>query len=164
MLFHASQVLTDRRGKPMREPKPGERQKRDEKTNEPLGFDEHQLRDVTHGDIAMLALDSTLHGDDDEMKKDPAKWVKAVMRREKISTAIAKAINEGDGWVELDVSQRDNQRDLLMDRLALLVTHSGLRTVGPVLEALENPTKERPAKKGKSNGKAAEANGDRAVA
>jgi hypothetical protein len=154
MLFHAGKVLVDRRGQPVRQPKPNEKPRRDEKTNEIVGFDDDQLRDTTHAEVALQALDSTLHGDEDEMKKDPAKWVKAVNRREEISRPIAESVTTGDGWVEIDVAQRD----LLEERLAKLVVLQGLRMVGPVLEALKNPPKERPKKPGKParNGKVAE--------
>ena len=151
MLFHASKTLKDRRGQPMREAKAGEKRKTAEKTGLPLDWADDQLRDLTHGDVAMLALDSTLHGDEDDMRKNPAEWVKSVLLREDISRPISEALTSGDGWVEIDVAQRN----LLKDRLAKLVVLHGLRTVGPVLEALANPPKERPRKagKGKANGK-----------
>jgi hypothetical protein len=151
MHFHAGKTRTDRRGQAIREPKPGAKPNLDEKGN-PLPWGEDQLRE----DVALLALDSTLHRDEDEMKKSPAEWVRAVMRREEVSKPIAAAITSGDGWVDLEKTECQ----MLKDHLAKLVIVHGLRTVGPVLEALEHPPQERPARKAakaKPNGKGAEA-------
>lgn len=140
MLFHASAPLLTRHGDPFREAKVGERQPRDPRTNEPLPFAADQMRDLRHGDVAMLALDSALEGDDKAMKDDAAKWVKLVMKREAISSAISEAMKV-DGWTTL----KDEQAELLIDRLALLVPRAGVGMVGQVMAVLQNPPAERPA-------------------
>lgn len=150
MLFHASAPLLNRHGDPFREAKVGEKPRDG-------AFEPSQMRDLRHGDIAMLALDTQLEGDDKAIKEDPAKWVKAVMKREAISSAIAAAM-KGDGWATL----KDGQEELLIDRLALLVPRAGVGMVGQVITALQNPPDERPViplTNGKGKNKVGEARG-----
>lgn len=134
MLFHASAPLLTRHGDPFREAKPGEKPNREGK------FEDSQMRELRHGDVAMLALDTALEGDDKVMKDDLAKWVRAVMRREAISRAISTAMLTGDGWTTL----QPEQAELLIDRLALLVPRTGVGMVGQVMLVLEKPPAERP--------------------
>lgn len=154
MLFNASAILENRHGKPFREPKDGEKPKLDPKTGQPTGFDDTQMRDIRHGDIALVALDSALEGDDKLMKDDPTKWVKAVMKREDISRAIAAAMKDGDGWATL----KNEQKETLLDRLALCAPRLGLAMTGPVMAVLEAPPEAKPAPDhaGKPNGTASE--------
>jgi hypothetical protein len=140
MLFNASALLVTRNGEPYREPKPGA---------------PTEMRDLRHGDIAMLALDQALEGDDKAMKEDAAKWVKLVMRRETISAAIAEAMKDGDGWATL----KDEHGELLIERLALLVPRAGVGMVGQVMAALDKAPEAKPTQpdKPKPNGQHATA-------
>ena len=149
MLFHASAVLKNRQDDAFREPKAGERPKIHPTTGASLGFDDAQMRDVRHGDVAMGALDSTFDTDTKAMQAAPGNWVRAVMRREAISSAISKAMGEdGDEFAELE----HDQVEVLRDRLAEFSLRMGLAMVGPVLSALENPPKERDAPQLHANG------------
>lgn len=142
MLFHASATLTDRHGDPFREPKPSERP--DPKT----GFADEQLRVLRHGDIALSALDAAVEGDEKLMKDDPPKWVKAIIRRDEVSRIISEAMN-GDGWAKIN----EEQRDLMVDRLALCALRLNVAMVGPVMHALRHPPENRPAALAKPNGR-----------
>ncbi len=133
MMFNAKEVLLNRQGDPFREPKAGEKPKVDQRTGANLGFEESQKRDVRYGDVAMGALDSTLEGDEKHLREAPDRWVRAVMRREEISRAIAAALNSGDGLVDLEKTEVD----LLKDRLAVYGLRMGIAMVGPVMTVLE---------------------------
>ena len=139
MLFHAAAVVTNRRGKAMRDPKPGA------KPNGP-SFDDSDMVDVTYGQIAVLALDTALPGDDKAVKDKPDQWVRQVMRRDEISRAIVAATQDGgDGWVNL----KEDQINLLKERVALLLQQApfertGVVVAGQIIGALENPPEKKP--------------------
>ena len=133
MLFHAAEILTDRRGTAFQEPKPKA------KPQANGTFADADMREVSYGDMAMAALDASLETDKKEMEADPAKWVRAVMKRETISGKIQAGLT-GDGWVDLS----DEQRDLVCDRLAQITGRTTLAMVGPVIAVLQNPPKEKP--------------------
>lgn len=141
ILFHAGKVLKDRNREVVREGKPGAKAIRWDTNGQPTDYAEEDKRDAVHGYVAIMALDSTLKSDQKELEGEPGKWVKAVRKREKIAEKIVAALNEGDGWVELD----DDHRDVLVDRLAHCAVHMSNANIGPVVEALLEPPQKRPA-------------------
>lgn len=154
MLFHAGAVLTNRHGEPYREPKANAKPRVDDSGNA-VGYADDDMRVVTHGAIAMMALDGSVPSDEKSAKDEPAKWVKAVMKREEMSSLIVDAL-KADGWVEL----RDEQAELIQERLAQFALKMNVTMVGPVISALEHPPKEKDrteAKATKANGFAEEA-------
>jgi len=145
MLFHAGAPLSNRHGEPFREPKANEKPRLDPKTGAPQrNFDDDQLRPVRYGDVALVALDTTLDGDEKLSKEDTTKWVRMVMRREGVASKIAEAMKDGDGWVTL----KDADRDLLIERLGLSALRLGIAMVGPVMGVLESPPEAKPAPTG----------------
>ena len=133
MLFHASAALVDRHGKPIREVKPGEQPTLDTQ-GRVVGYDDQQMRGLMHGDVALMALDAAIEGDEKTLRESPAKWVKAIGKRDAIAVLIANAM-KGDGWAEL----REEQIELLIERVAPFALTKTLAIVGPVLRALQNP-------------------------
>lgn len=137
MLFNAGAVLENRAGEPFREPKPGEKPKIHPVTGAPH-FDDDQFKNLRYGDIALNALDNAVEGDEKLLKESADKWVKAIMKREAISARISAAL-KGDGWVNL----KEEQKDMLVERLGLSAIRLGLALVGPVMDVLENPPEEK---------------------
>ena len=156
MLFFASAPLKDRHGTQMREPRQGAKPQLNA-SGEPTGFADQDMRDISHGDIALVALDTNFESDKKECEKEPPKWVKAVMKRETISSKIADALKPGaDGSVAL----KDGEQELLMERLALLVLRPmSVAMIGPVMQALDAAANaEAPEEShAKGNGKTAHA-------
>ena len=146
MLFNAKAVLTNRRGKAMRDAKPDAKPT----PGQPLGDDD--LCDVLHGHICINALDNNLPGDEKALKDKPTEWVRNVTARDEISRALAAAMEDGaDGWVSL----KQKQIDLLIERLSMLAAppppgqpaplgRNAVAVVGPIIHALENPPEKKP--------------------
>lgn len=149
MLFHAAAILEDRQGHPMREPKHGAKPNTDAKTGAVTGYDDDQLRDITHGDVAMMALDASLSSDEDELKADKTKWIKTVMKREAIAAKIAKALRKGDGWAEL---KAEGEADVIISRLAQFAVARAVSFIGPVMAVLDDPPESKPGAAPKVNG------------
>lgn len=141
MYFNTKAVLEDRKGNPFREPKDNEKPTLavNLQTGLPTQYADEQMRTVSHGDMAMMALDSTFEADEKSLKEAPDKWVKAVMYREQMCQLIKAAI-KGDGWVKLTPEQRDE----IVRRLGWLVQRNTLTTTGQVMFALESAPEEKP--------------------
>lgn len=137
MLFNASALVKTRLGDSFKEPKPDVKPKLDE-MGRPLPLLDEQMRELRYGDVVINALDSNLQGDEEKMKEDVAKWVKAVMKREEIAKIIVDAM-ERDGWAKLS----EAQQTICMDRLSVLVSRHGLGLIGPVMYVLEHPPEDR---------------------
>lgn len=137
--FHAAAPLKDRNGITQKQAKPEAKPSKLATPTSAAEYEDEDMREAVHADPCLMALDSPLGSDKKAFDGDPAKWVKAVMRREEIADAIREAV-DGDGWVEMD----DGDRDLLMDRLAECALHMTNANLGPVLRALKRATKHKP--------------------
>lgn len=161
VLFKACDVLKRRDGRVFRDPKPGEEP---HYRTLPGGesqayYEDKQRKDVRAGDIAVIALDSTLPSDKKEMEKDASKWVRAVKKRAELAEAITAALND-----MTEVELIDTDRDIIAERIGECVAigayAAGNAIAGPVVFALmEAPKKPQPAA-AKKNGATEEAHVD----
>lgn len=109
MLFNSAKVLVQRDGRPVIEPKVGDDGK----------IVEGEFTTLTHGIVAVRALDSKLPGDENIKPEDVRKrWILG-----------AKIL--GGELVELTATEAS----LITDRLV----HFGTAIAGPIIYALDNP-------------------------
>jgi hypothetical protein len=135
-IFDVTTKLYDRAtGVPLKEVKVGSKPAFDPKTNS-MFYADSDMVEITHGQIAMVALDTTLESDKKDMESDPSKWVRSVMKRESISARISTAIKESK-----TVEFSEEEIDIIVDRLAQITLKLSLTMTGPVITALKKQNK-----------------------
>ena len=116
MLFDSTKILYDRDGRPVIEPEVGADGK----------IVDNKFRTLTHGIVAVRALDAKMPGDDDLKPED-------VRKRWMLGTKIL-----GSDLAEITASEAS----LITDR----VVHFGTSIAGPIIHALDNPPSKKQSK------------------